>query len=319
MKSKNGFSLLELSISLIVISIVTTAVLALIPVIYKMRDARLTAERLKVLDNAIKAYILKHEKLPLPADIKLTPSHTKFGREVSSTSDLKTIKNTIYVGTVPVFDLGLSSQYITDGYGNKFVYMVHKGCTANKIVSSNCGTSSDDLIKIKFNCDAPVLENVTYAIISNGVNGYGAYSLEFSTPNYLGETGSTSNKYASIAYDLTDGLIDYTAFEDKDASGLLSYATKEQLMVELNLRFTDCHINSGDIEDDIEKYCSSQDITWPNDLPHSIKYGKRFVSDAYEVVITSQAGYNKQKHRCVIECLPEGQLSVYFEILDHNS
>ncbi len=239
MKSKNGFSLLELSISLIVISIVTTAVLALIPVIYKMRDARLTAERLKVLDNAIKAYILKHEKLPLPADIKLTPSHTKFGREVSSTSDLKTIKNTIYVGTVPVFDLGLSSQYMTDGYGNKFVYQVKKTCCGDEQVF-NCAKESSDNITLQIDDKS---QDVVYAIISNGPNRIGAFSLtkDYSDnikSNILVEEKSNTYKYADDVY--------HTVNTSRSFDDMVLYSDGDVLVSKLGLQYRDCKLKSID-------------------------------------------------------------------------
>ncbi len=130
-KSLRGFSLLELSIVLAIISLLAGAGLTMAINALKSADRITTQERLTTIKLAIDSYAKTYGYLPCPFDRSLTPSSTSFGVEnrTAGSTNCGATNGTSYinsfpliVGGVPVRTLGLPDSYASDAWGNKFTY-----------------------------------------------------------------------------------------------------------------------------------------------------------------------------------------------------
>lgn len=124
-----GFSLLELSVVLVVISLIAGGGMSMAGGALKAADRVKTQERLNTLKIALDSYAKTYGYLPCPADRTQTPSSATFGREsrwLTACSPVAGVVNlgTVFIGAVPVRTLGLPDTYAADGWDNKLTYAV---------------------------------------------------------------------------------------------------------------------------------------------------------------------------------------------------
>jgi prepilin-type N-terminal cleavage/methylation domain-containing protein len=183
-----GFTLLELSIVLVIIAVVTG--MAIQSGISIIATARLSAtqQKMKAVDKALLQYRNATDRLPCPADLTKAPGTANYGVEAANPgtctggtpaanhSALGNNYSTVAEGAVPVTALGLPNDFMYDGWGNHFRYVVDVNMTGlNAFVlnppSAVCGT-----ITINDVNGAARSTGAIYALISHGPNGHGAYS-----------------------------------------------------------------------------------------------------------------------------------------------
>ena len=194
---KKGFTLLELSIALVIIAIITgisaymgTAVIA---------TARLSAtqQRMKAIDQALMKYRVANDRLPCPADLTIPQGGANFGIEgatpgactggtpsanFSAASTTYTFA-TAAEGAVPTVTLGLPNDFMVDGWGNRFRYAVDTGMTAPgafPAMSLGCAYGAVTVNDANGNGRT---QAAIYALISHGANGHGAYTQNGVTLN----------------------------------------------------------------------------------------------------------------------------------------
>ncbi len=136
-KINQAFSLIELSIVLVIISILITG--ALSASISSVNNAKYgtTRKLMDALYTAIGNYVKINKKLPCPASLKLAKSSTDYGQATGTDGDcseatggVNDIGTTDLVyGMVPVNDLGLLGENGEDAFGTKFSYVVNKNLT----------------------------------------------------------------------------------------------------------------------------------------------------------------------------------------------
>jgi prepilin-type N-terminal cleavage/methylation domain-containing protein len=206
--SNSGFTLLELSIVLIIIALVTgMAVSAGISAVASARQAA-TINKMKTIDQALMAFRVANNRLPCPADLTITPGSTNFGIEAGGASvctaatgvckgatlagtcigttvspaanftaaGVTYTNETAAEGALPVVTLGLPNDMVVDGWGNSFRYavdttMTELGAFHDNPVNNTCGA-----ITIEDTNDAVRSSDAIYALISHGPNGHGAYN-----------------------------------------------------------------------------------------------------------------------------------------------
>ena len=163
---QSGFSLIELSIVIIIMSCI--AVLGLEgAAAYIGHTAYATTEaRLARIDTALQNYRKTYGYLPCPADRETAISDAAYGKEgrdglgnCTSGIEILTTAPALYHGMVPVRDLNLPLTYAVDAYGSKFNYIVtekltystHYAVTADGItvrsgrLESTCSTLCSDM------------------------------------------------------------------------------------------------------------------------------------------------------------------------------
>lgn len=122
-----GFSLVELAIVVLIVSILLTMGLAAFSVQVDTAALSATQRRQDAIKDALIAYLRKNARLPCPETTGLAGGGSSpTGRENRTNVGPPdpSFPCTSFVGTLPWLDLGLSKDNALDGYGNYFSYFV---------------------------------------------------------------------------------------------------------------------------------------------------------------------------------------------------
>lgn len=173
-----GFSLLELTIVLIILSIVFSNVLSLRNKYANKEKYQQTLKKLDIIEKTIKSYAASYNRLPCPAIGELKASEKKFGLESVSLEDgsfkcrdLILFKQ-ISHGTVPVRTLQLDDDFMFDGWNRRIGYSIDNNFSNPEYyLSSHHGS-----IKIIGGNNQVKTNNAIMVLISHGKNGYCAWS-----------------------------------------------------------------------------------------------------------------------------------------------
>jgi prepilin-type N-terminal cleavage/methylation domain-containing protein len=201
---QHAFTLLELSISLLIIALVTgMAVTAGVGLIATSRQSA-TQNKMNVIEQALMQFRTANDRLPCPADITFTPnlSSTNYGVEAANpgvcTGGTPAANNsaagatntfaTGVEGALPAVSLGLPLDFMVDGWGNKFRYAVDASMTANAAFVTTPAGCIDGALTINDANGNARSSNSIYALISSGANGHGAYTRS----NVIVNAGSTN-------------------------------------------------------------------------------------------------------------------------------
>lgn len=172
-----AFSLLELSIVMVVIAVTLTAGLDLVN--DKTSKLEQTKDRIQEVRDAIALYRQRNSgKMPCPAPLNVSTSDSTFGVALSEVNckltavGTGTYRNSTYgvrVGGVPINTLGLANKYAFDTYGNKLTYVVTEDAVD--------GTDTD-LGKIPiFDANDNIISSPIFLILSHGADGRGAFNI----------------------------------------------------------------------------------------------------------------------------------------------
>ena len=136
---RKAFSLLELSVVILIIAILATTVMSVsIGVIRDARDS-VTKDRMKEIYKAMGEYLAANHRLPCPASAQLVNNNASYGLEVECNKTLTSAAgiwqseqnpNVVY-GMIPIKALKLSKDMAEDGFGSKFAYVILKGYTSS--------------------------------------------------------------------------------------------------------------------------------------------------------------------------------------------
>lgn len=129
--STQGFSLVELSIVVAIISVVATLGLEVAANFVNRAASSVSRERLKVVDEATAAFFRIYGRLPCPANSTLPPENTNYGAEDCTIAVISgtTLGGGVMAGAVPFRTLNLPVIYSLDGFASKFNYAVTKNQT----------------------------------------------------------------------------------------------------------------------------------------------------------------------------------------------
>jgi prepilin-type N-terminal cleavage/methylation domain-containing protein len=137
-RSSSGFSLLELSVVLAIISIVAVMGLEGVGSFMSHTAYEVTQDKLAVVKTALAKHRQVYGYLPCPAVPSLDINNTGYGKEARSSGvcSASSYSADIYYGDLPVRDLGLPLSYMKDGYGNKMRYAVSRTMTTVALFSN---------------------------------------------------------------------------------------------------------------------------------------------------------------------------------------
>lgn len=265
---KSGFTLIEMSTSLLVMSVIIGTGFAVATKMGNDEKITSTRERLDQIEAALYQYRTNYNRLPCPADGTLTPDSANFGIEAANNNNYpnsctggtpaanfsaaehasKTGNPATQVvgGVVPVTTLGLPKSYAYDGYGNKISYHVDSQATENAAFShygmahGKCfNILIDDEKTWSANSDRNYFTfHAVYALVSHGKDGHGAFTKGGSRQNT-----AVTNTYTigNANYDASGAATDYDnlffvlpATEDPATpkntfDDMVRYKTREQL------------------------------------------------------------------------------------------
>jgi prepilin-type N-terminal cleavage/methylation domain-containing protein len=185
-----GFSLLEMSIVLIIVATLTG--LGIQSGANMMESARVsqTQKKIEQIKRALYVFRVSNNRIPCPASLTLPVSSVNFGVQGPSTANCMdatagaataTILSSdfsVAEGAVPTKALSLPDEFAFDGWGNRIRYSVSLIYTeidsfSSSTLDDNCGAIKvlDGTGASNFRTDAAV-----FALVSSGPNGHGAYT-----------------------------------------------------------------------------------------------------------------------------------------------
>lgn len=202
-KNKNrGFSLIELSIALVVFGLIMGGALSRYESYMKQKDYLTTLGRSGTIRVAMERFVTGNGRFPCPAGPALSYSDPNAGVEncsvtpgsgiriltgfadTNNPSDpLETVPQPVLQGAIPYVTIGISYQDAFDGWGGALAYAVSKPQTDMTTMAVNRGginlkvydaTSGSEISSLKNSLPA----NLDIVIFSYGKNGAGAYGIE---------------------------------------------------------------------------------------------------------------------------------------------
>ena len=126
-----GFSLLELSIVLMILSVVSGGGIVLYNQLSTRSKIEETKTRMKVIIEAVDDYYDKHLKIPATYAIDTPISNANFGK---SSGDCTTPESS---GLVPVYALRIPPEYAFDAWGNRIRYICKTTGTPDYLTIEN--------------------------------------------------------------------------------------------------------------------------------------------------------------------------------------
>lgn len=184
--TKSGFSLLELSVVLVIIAVLLGGAITLTAVSVENLAANTTNAKLKALQQALYDYRIAYNRLPCPANSSYLLTDNYYGVEAARVGgwcsggvpEADTVEAPgAEIGMVPVRTLGLPDDAAIDGWGRRIGYAVSKDYVASNAFSSVVATDATTRLTILNNASDAVLATTgAYVLVSHGKNGHGAYS-----------------------------------------------------------------------------------------------------------------------------------------------
>jgi len=194
---RGGFTLIELSISILLISlIISTVMMAENQKIRVDKSAEYTRKQ-DMIAEALYRYRILNDRLPCPGDSSLTRTSAYFGLaanpalgsgDCSAGSSIRSNINPVtymYGGSVPVRTLGLPDDVAFDPWGNYFTYYTYRGATiihgfsrfnTSYVRLGTLGVSTQYLPTFSFKVEGLGTEKPVAIVLSHGLNGHGAFT-----------------------------------------------------------------------------------------------------------------------------------------------
>jgi type II secretory pathway pseudopilin PulG len=183
----NGFSLIEVSILIVILSLLLTSIVGFSSTTENQEAIDITKKHLDVIEKAMIAHQNLNGHLPCPAELDNGVTDSAFGQGSSCSSgtsgalfDYGTGSEGVRVGMVPTLNLGISKKYALDGWNNKITYAVIKDLARTDALFDAYNPGSDHVISVldmsnnEIGQDNP--SQIAYALISHGKNGNGSYN-----------------------------------------------------------------------------------------------------------------------------------------------
>ena len=196
-KPKFGYTLIELSISILIISLLMAGLFSVATGSVTNSKKRTTNAKMEQIYKALGTFLMVNKRLPCPAS--LTKSYNQdadYGDEVRSSNNCggsagvyrSTSNANLFFGAVPTSALNLDASYVADDFGNKFGYMIDERFTKDYIANpdvnfsvSSFGTAPGiniiDIVENKSlaNNLVTLTSDAILVIISFGPNKFGGF------------------------------------------------------------------------------------------------------------------------------------------------
>ncbi len=180
-----GFTLIELSIVLVVLAMMAAGALKVSSVRTDSAKLEQLDAKLDTIEQSLLTFRKAHDRLPCPADASLAPQNSNFGFEAANTGsctggtpaanfgpDSETV-----AGVVPTKTLGLPDSYMFDPWGRKIDYVVDRRITGlNAFTNYPVSSSTIGDIVIKDGGGSNRTGRGIVALVSHGRNGHGAFT-----------------------------------------------------------------------------------------------------------------------------------------------
>lgn len=197
---KKAYSLIELSIVILIIAILITGALSVSIGSINNAKTKTTNDRIREVYKAIGNFLITNKRLPCPASLKkIKTVDTDYGAEVGAGSACAGVGvyqslssgNLVY-GMVPSRALGLSNDMAEDAFESKLAYIVDKNFTntvetvpnfSNKTFATATYGGIITIDEKPSGITQVVTTDAIIAVISYGANKAGAFNSNAATQN----------------------------------------------------------------------------------------------------------------------------------------
>ena len=196
-KPKLGYTIIELSISILIISLLMAGLFSVATGSVTISKKRSTNIKMEQIYKAIGTFLMVNKRLPCPASLtKSFNQDANYGNEVRSNNSCggsagvyrSTSNTNLFFGAIPASSLNLDSSFVTDDFGNKFGYLIDERFTKDYIANpdvnfsvNSFGTASAinviDIVENKSlaNNLITLTSDAILVIISFGANKFGGF------------------------------------------------------------------------------------------------------------------------------------------------
>lgn len=228
-KNLAGFSLLEMSIVLAVVSFLLAGMLPALSGQVEQRRNSETRKQLDEIQQALLGFAISNGRLPCPADRTIPSGQANAGVEattgIGSALTCTNLSGSAAWGVLPWATLGVGE---TDAWGRRFTYRVSRdfadavantstygGCTPAPLPAQSsfalCSNGNLTVLSAA-SSGSNVAIGIPAIVISHGTNGYGAYTSQGSAlpasndPDEVDNYNTTNTNY--VSHDFTPGFDD---------------------------------------------------------------------------------------------------------------
>lgn len=301
MKKDSGFSLIELSVVLLIIGLLLVTSFEGSKYFLIQNHIKATNVKLNAIQRAIEIYVRRTGHLPCPAPLAKTSGS-------SNVDDCNTLSHNpedgiykldqILVGGVPYRDLDLTADLSHDSWGGKFVYSIYvpAGKNIRELQDNN------DYLEVYENAidnNNLITKNAVYSLVSMGRNKYGAFDfntnkqLDWGSSNVEKNNGPNNNKKKIIYFS-----------DQKNGDDIVRYKTKTQLIVDTELEDLNCCI-SNDIINNLK---TSLGITDEIHFENESSFNSVKCNMIYNAEIESIGNDISKKYK--LKCFKYGRLGI---------
>lgn len=186
---RHGFSLIEISIVLVIVGLMTTFALQF----FGKEDGEAclarTREQLASIQAALQHFTTTQGRLPKPARAGDGSNNAQFGVEATGAigdpadaayaTDVPSGVSSaggVLIGTVPHSTLALGTSFAADCWGGKFTYAVTNALTSSNATTGYPSSAAGGITINSSTLGAPQLlsNSMAYVVVSHGMDQYGA-------------------------------------------------------------------------------------------------------------------------------------------------
>ena len=187
-KTTAGFSLIQLSVLLLVSSIIVASLLPGGDSGSEKAKEQITLSRMAAIEEATRGFMARNLRRPCPASgLAAYNSEEGLYEQCPPANDPPFLSNDVnsYAGTVPTLTLGLPPEMGLDGYGRRMMYVVDSRVVSSNSTSTTAITTCQDMhslnqtgaIEIAGDYFIPASDNTMWALISYGRDGHGSFRI----------------------------------------------------------------------------------------------------------------------------------------------
>lgn len=189
---RQGYSLIEAMIVLVIISLASASYLQLKTFSVDASNIAKINNQLNEIQLAIDAYASLKGHLPCPARLNAAPDTANYGAAtdctaaaVSGVTDSGSGTDVVRTGALPTKELNLSPSMMIDPWGNRITYAVIKSLGTSKANYDAYSSNSSYVIRVNdssgnminsTNSSTTKKEVVAYVVVSHGKDARGAYN-----------------------------------------------------------------------------------------------------------------------------------------------
>ncbi len=196
-KNNSGFSLVELSLVMVISSVIIGHLLGFAT--EKQHDSKLksTKDNFSIVEEAISDFLIKNGRLPCPSSFTEDIYSSNSGIENLSSDKLScigtvtnpyestTANDFLAIGTIPTKSLGIPDDLALDSWGRRMTYVAVKACAQSQTggntkffrhADNTCGNGSSGHLRILDQSGGTISLDAVFVIVSHGSNGHGAIS-----------------------------------------------------------------------------------------------------------------------------------------------